>query len=139
MDWELKFIPIDEDNLSRSERTAGNFRNSDVHLLAKIGMLPLSIKVKDIELTGLLRVDIRFGSVFPHIQVVNLAFLDPPCIDMKLKPLGTGDINSIKLISDSMESIVNSSLASFIVHPNYLPINVEEMMTAQASTVGNII
>jgi Ca2+-dependent lipid-binding protein len=35
-----------------------------------------------------MRIEIKFGVVFPHIQIVNLAFLDNPYIDFALKPVG---------------------------------------------------
>lgn len=49
MDWELNFVPIDDD----FDANNSSSRNSCIQLLAKLGVIPLIIKVKDIELTGL--------------------------------------------------------------------------------------
>jgi Ca2+-dependent lipid-binding protein len=48
MDWELNFVPIDDDMAEKL-----SVRNSHIELLAKIGLIPLTIKVKDIEFKGL--------------------------------------------------------------------------------------
>lgn len=82
-----------------------------------------------------MRLELKFGTVFPHIQTLNLAFLDSPIIDFRLKPLGAGDINSIKSINDSVRSIISSSISSFLVHPNYLPLNIEQMVNGEVIDV----
>ena len=48
----------------------------------------IPILVEDIALKGNLRVKIKIGEQFPHIDIVSLMFVQPPTIDYVLKPLG---------------------------------------------------
>ena len=69
-----------------------------VHLLAGVSYLAfipsriaaaaLPILVEDMTFSGLLRVKIKLMTNFPHVQVVDLSFMEKPVIDYVLKPIG---------------------------------------------------
>ena len=80
-----------------------------------------------------MRVEIKFMTSFPHIQLINLAFLEMPFIDFQLRPLGGGDLNSIGSLNSFIQNILDSSLKSFLVLPNCMPLNIEEMMNGGGS------
>lgn len=46
------------------------------------------ISLEDISFTGLMRVKLKLMSNFPHIQVVDISFMEKPHIDYALKPIG---------------------------------------------------
>lgn len=126
LDLDLQFVPH-EHAASNSEQ-----RNLVVQLLARVGLgpasVPLTVVLTDVALHGTMRVELDFSAAFPHIQTVKLAFVEAPLLDYQLKPLGTGDINSIAAIASFLSSTVSSALSSFIVHPNYLTLDIAALM-----------
>jgi Ca2+-dependent lipid-binding protein len=48
----------------------------------------MPILLEDISFSGLMRIRLRLMSNFPHVQVVDISFLEKPVIDYVLKPVG---------------------------------------------------
>ena len=72
-------------------------------------------------------------TLFPHIKIVNMAFLELPRIDFQLATPGTSDLTAISSLKSFIDSIIDSSLTPMMVIPNYFPINVEEIMYGTSS------
>ena len=63
----------------------------------------LPILVEDISFSGLMRVRLKLMPNFPHVQTVDLCFLEKPTIGYVLKPIGGEtfgfDIASVSICS----------------------------------------
>ena len=90
MDWGFSFIPNDVSDLT--QRQLATKSNPKVVLAIRVGKGPASAKfpvlVEDMSVSGLLRVRLKLMSSFPHVQVVDVSFLEKPKIDYVLKPIG---------------------------------------------------
>lgn len=90
MDWEFSFTPNDVSDLT--PRQAAQKVNPKIVLSVRIGkglaVAAMPILIEDISCSGLMRVRMRLVPNFPHIQIVDLCFLEKPAIDYVLKPVG---------------------------------------------------
>jgi Ca2+-dependent lipid-binding protein len=90
MDWGFSFAPNDVSDLT--PRQQASKVNPKIVLSIPVGKGPASasfpILVEDMTFTGLLRIRLKLISNFPHIQTMNLSFLEKPHIDYVLKPIG---------------------------------------------------
>lgn len=98
MDWGFSFTPSDVSDLT-PKQVAAKF-NPKIVLSIKLGKglatASMPILLEDINFSGLMRVRMKLMSNFPHVQVVDLCFLEKPVIDYVLKPLG-GDTFGIDI------------------------------------------
>ena len=90
MDWGISFTPKDvSDMTQRQIKAKSNPRILlTIRLGAGVATASMPILVEDITLSGLLRIRMKLMSNFPHVQVVDLCFLEKPVIDYVLKPIG---------------------------------------------------
>lgn len=90
MDWGLSFMPNDTSDLTPKQ--VRNKANPKIVLSVRVGKgiaaAAMPILLEDMEFSGLLRVRIKLMTAFPHVQVVDLSFMEKPHIDYVLKPLG---------------------------------------------------
>jgi Ca2+-dependent lipid-binding protein len=90
MDWGVSFTPNDVSDLT--PRQLASKSNPKVVLNIRVGKGPASAKfpilVEDMTFTGLLRIRLKLMSNFPHVQTVDVSFLEKPLIDYVLKPIG---------------------------------------------------
>lgn len=90
MDWGLSFTPMDVSDMTRKQIV--NKTNPKVVLHIRVGKglatAALPVLVEDITFSGLMRIRMKLMSNFPHVQVVDICFLEKPTIDYVLKPLG---------------------------------------------------
>jgi len=90
MDWGVSFTPNDVSDLT--PRQLASKSNPKVVLSIRVGKGPASAKfpvlVEDMTFTGLLRIRLKLMSNFPHVQTVDVSFLEKPLIDYVLKPIG---------------------------------------------------
>ena len=90
MDWGVSFTPNDVSDLT--PRQLASKSNPKVVLSIRVGKGPASAKfpvlVEDMTFTGLLRIRLKLMSNFPHVQTVDVSFLEKPLIDYSLKPIG---------------------------------------------------
>ncbi|KAJ3260268.1 hypothetical protein HK103_000903 [Boothiomyces macroporosus] len=117
MDWDLTFMPFDDQSVSQLERNLRDLRNVSVVLKATLGVLPLTVAIKELYLSGRMRVQLKFFNGFPHIQSVDIGFVSTPSMDFKLVPLGTGDINKLGGLGDYIRTTVDGIVASILVNP----------------------
>ena len=56
MDWDISFVPIDEDRISKEQMKRADIRQSKIELTARVGKgmasIPLPVLVTDMELRG---------------------------------------------------------------------------------------
>lgn len=90
MEWSISFTPNDT-----SELTPGQIArkvNPKIVLSVRLGKglasAAMPILLEDITFSGILRVRMKLMTTFPHVQLVDLCFLEKPVIDYVLKPLG---------------------------------------------------
>lgn len=90
MDWGLAFTPKDVSDLTPKQ--ARNKVNPKIVLSVRLGKglaaAAIPVLLEDMSFTGLLRVRIKLMTAFPHIQVVDLSFMEKPTFDYVLKPVG---------------------------------------------------
>ena len=90
MDWGFSFTPNDVSDLT--PRQLAKKSNPKIVLSIRVGKGPASAKfpvlLEDMNVSGLLRIRLKLMSSFPHVQVVDICFLEKPTIDYVLKPIG---------------------------------------------------
>jgi Ca2+-dependent lipid-binding protein len=121
MDWGISFTPNDTSDLT--ERQAANKVNPKIVLSVRVGKglatASMPILLEDITFSGLMRIRMKLMSNFPHVQIVDICFLEKPVIDYVLKPVGGEtfgfDIGNVRLASSSHSPRVYRSrrMASF--------------------------
>jgi Ca2+-dependent lipid-binding protein len=102
MDWGISFTPNDISDMTPKQ--AAVKVNPKIVLLVRLGTglatAAMPILLEDISLRGLMRIRLKLINNFPHVQVVDICFLEKPVIDYVLKPVG-GDTFGIDIASVS--------------------------------------
>lgn len=90
MDWGLSFTPNDVSDLT--PRQAASKVNPKIVLSVRVGKglasAAMPVLLEDMSFSGLLRVRMKLMTAFPHVQIVDLSFMEKPVIDYVLKPIG---------------------------------------------------
>lgn len=90
MDWGISFTPNDVSDMT-PKQAAGKV-NPKIVLSVRVGKslatATMPILLEDITFSGLMRIRMKLMSNFPHVQIVDISFLEKPVIDYVLKPLG---------------------------------------------------
>jgi len=90
MDWGLSFTPNDTSDMTEMQKHAKV--NPKIVLSIRVGKglatAALPVLVEDVSFSGLLRIRMKLMANFPHVQVVDICFLEKPVIDYVLKPIG---------------------------------------------------
>jgi Ca2+-dependent lipid-binding protein len=102
MDWGVSFTPNDISDMTPKQMT--DTANPKIVLSVRFGRgvatAAMPILLEDITFEGLLRIRLKLTNNFPHIQLVDICFLEKPSIDFVLKPLGGDtfglDINNVR-------------------------------------------
>ena len=115
MDWGLSFTPKDTSDMTEKEKA--QMTNPKIALAVRLGAglatAALPILVEDISFSGLLRIRMKLMTNFPHIQIVDICFLEEPVISYVLKPLG-GDTFGFDIANVSTSSCLRSLTSKFI-------------------------
>ncbi|VBB77571.1 Conserved hypothetical protein [Yarrowia lipolytica] len=144
MDWKFSFTPNDTEDLTA--RQLKNKVNPKVVLSVRIGKgvvsKSLPILLEDMSFSGHVRIRIRMMTLFPHIQTVDISFLEPPDFDFVLKPIGGEtlgfDINVIPGLTSFIHEMVHANIGPMMYAPNAFQLNVQQMLSGSAldSAVG---
>ena len=134
MDWKFSFIP--NDTMDLTARQLKDKINPKVVLEVRIGKGVISkgldVIVEDFAFSGLMRVKVKLQLPFPHIEKVEICFLDRPEIDYVCKPLGGDtlgfDINFIPGLEGFIKEQIHGSLAPIMYQPNVFPIEIAKML-----------
>lgn len=90
MDWGISFTPNDVSDMTPVQ--AQKKVNPKIVLQVRVGKglatAAMPILLEDITFSGLMRIRMKLMNNFPHVQVVDICFLEQPVIDYVLKPIG---------------------------------------------------
>lgn len=89
MEWGISFTPNDISDLT--PRELKNKTNPKILLEIRIGKgltAPIPVVLEDITFKGKMKIRMKLMSAFPHVQTVDLSFMEKPHIDFVLKPIG---------------------------------------------------
>ncbi|EHY57241.1 Tricalbin-1 [Exophiala dermatitidis] len=135
MDWKFSFTPTD--TMDMTVRQLKNKINPKVVLEIRIGKGVVSkamkVIVEDFEFSGLMRVRMKLQIPFPHIERVDISFLERPEIDYVCKPIGGEtfgfDINFIPGLESFIKEQIHGNLAPIMYAPNVFPIEVAKLLS----------
>ncbi|KAL4399972.1 Tricalbin-2 [Malassezia pachydermatis] len=144
MDWKVSFTPSDVADLT--VRQASRRINPKVVLTIRVGKgmvgAGLPILVENMSFVGTMRIRLKLISSFPHVQMVDLSFMEPPSFDFELKPIGGStfglDVAALPGLSGFIQNQVHASLGPMMYNPNQFSLNLEDIMsgTPLDATVG---
>lgn len=134
MDWKFSFTP--NDTADMTARQVKNKINPKVVLEIRIGKAMISkgldVIVEDMAFSGIMRLKIKLQIPFPHIDRVEMCFLERPKIDYVCKPLGGEnfgfDINFIPGLESFILEQIHGNLAPMMYAPKVFPIEVAKML-----------
>ncbi|KAK4191774.1 putative tricalbin [Podospora australis] len=134
MDWLFSFTP--NDTADMTHRQLKNKVNPKVVLEIRIGKAMVSkgmdVIVEDMAFSGLMRLKIKLQIPFPHVEKIEMSFLERPTIDYVCKPLGGEtfgfDINFIPGLETFIMEQIHGTLAPMMYAPNVFPIEVAKML-----------
>ncbi|KAM4054804.1 C2 domain-containing protein [Hirsutella rhossiliensis] len=134
MDWKFSFTP--NDTADMTARQVKNKINPKVVLEIRIGKAMISkgldVIVEDMAFSGIMRLKIKLQIPFPHVDRVEMCFLERPTIDYVCKPLGGDsfgfDINFIPGLEKFILEQIHGNLAPMMYAPNVFPIEVAKML-----------
>ncbi|KAJ7169501.1 C2 domain-containing protein [Mycena filopes] len=93
----------------------------------------MPILLEDITFSGLMRIRMKLMSNFPHVQIVDICFLEKPVIDYVLKPVGGEtfgfDIGNIPGLSSFIRDMTHATLAPVMYDPNVFTLNLEQLLS----------
>ena len=134
MDWMFSFTPNDKTDMTA--RQLQSRVQPKVVLEIRVGKAMISkgldVIVEDMAFSGLMRLKIKFQQAFPHVERIEMSFLEKPTIDYVCKPLGGEtfgfDINFIPGLESFILEQIHGTLAPMMYAPNVFPIEVAKML-----------
>ncbi|VUC28346.1 unnamed protein product [Clonostachys rosea] len=134
MDWKFSFTPNDKTDMTY--RQLSNKVNPKIVLEIRVGKAMISkgldVIVEDMAFSGLMRLKIKLQIPFPHVDRVEMCFLERPSIDYVCKPLGGEtlgfDINFIPGLESFILEQIHGNLAPMMYSPKVFPIEVAKML-----------
>ncbi|KFY65048.1 hypothetical protein V497_01494 [Pseudogymnoascus sp. VKM F-4516 (FW-969)] len=134
MDWRFSFTPNDTADMTAKD--IKNKINPKVILEIRIGKAMVSkamdIIVEDFAFSGLMRIKMKLQIPFPHVERIEVCFLEPPVIDYVCKPVGGEylgfDINFIPGLESFIKDQIHANIGPIMYAPNVFPIEVAKML-----------
>lgn len=134
MDWKFSFTPNDIEDMTARQKL--NKVNPKVVLEIRVGKAMISkgldVIVEDMAFSGLMRLKVKLQLPFPHVEKVEMCFLDRPYIDYSCKPLGGEtfgfDINFLPGLESFIKEQIHGTLAPMMYAPNVFPIEIAKML-----------
>ncbi|KKA28172.1 hypothetical protein TD95_004224 [Thielaviopsis punctulata] len=134
MDWRFSFTP--NDTADMTARQLKNKTNPKIVLEIRVGKAMISkgldVIVEDMAFSGIMRLKVKLQIPFPHVERIEMCFLDRPTIDYVCKPLGGEmfgfDINFIPGLESFILEQIHGNLAPMMYAPNVFPIEVAKML-----------
>ncbi|TFK76782.1 tricalbin [Pluteus cervinus] len=135
MDLSLSFTPKDTSNMTPEQRASKD--NMKIVLSVRVGKglatAAMPILVENLTFSGILRIRMKLMSNWPHVQMIDLSFMEKPFIDYILKPIGGDtfgfDIANIPGLSTFIRDMTHGTLQPMMYHPNLFTLNLEQMMS----------
>ncbi|PGH08685.1 hypothetical protein AJ80_07806 [Polytolypa hystricis UAMH7299] len=134
MDWKFSFTPNDVMDLTA--RQLVDKINPKVVLEVRMGKgivsKGLDVIVEDFAFSGVMRVKVKLQLPFPHIERVDVSFLERPEIDYVCKPLGGEylgfDINFIPGLESFIKEQIHGNLEPMMYAPNVFPVEIAKLL-----------
>ncbi|KAK0546129.1 Tricalbin-2 [Tilletia horrida] len=135
MDWKFGFTPNDVADLTVRQNAMR--ANPKIVLTARLGRgkigAGLPILVEDMMFKGSIRLKMKLISNYPHVQVIDFCFMEPPEFDYVLKPIGGNmlgfDVGIIPGLSEFVRSQVHANLGPMMYFPNMFTIDLEQLLS----------
>ncbi|CAE6470842.1 unnamed protein product [Rhizoctonia solani] len=135
MVWGFSFTP--NDLMDITPREAQTKVNPKVILEVRLGKglatAGMPILVEDMSFSGTMRVKLKLMTAFPHVQTVELSFLEPPTFDYSLKPIGGDkfgfDVSNIPGLSSFIRDTVHWVLQPMMYDPNVFTLNLDQLLS----------
>ncbi|KII93708.1 hypothetical protein PLICRDRAFT_131763 [Plicaturopsis crispa FD-325 SS-3] len=135
MDWGISFTPTDVSDMTPIQ--AAKKVNPKIVLSVRVGKGlaggTMPILLENLSFTGLMRIRLKLMTNFPHVQVVDLSFLEKPVFDYVLKPVGGDtfgfDIAHVPGLSAFIRDMVHATLGPMMYDPNVFTLNLEQMLS----------
>ena len=89
MEWGISFTPNDVSDIT--PREAKKKTNPKIILDIRVGKgltAAIPVLLEDITFQGKMKIRMKLIPAFPHVQIVDLSFMEKPHIDFVLKPIG---------------------------------------------------
>ena len=129
MDWAVSFTPNDVSDMT--PREVKKKVNPRIALLVRVGKglatTGMPILLEDLSFSGQMRVRLKLMTNFPHVQLVDFMFLEPPLFDYVLKPIGgehfgfdIGNVSTTQVGRHPHINIVPDS-RTLLIHPKHGP------------------
>lgn len=134
MDWKFSFTP--NDTADMTARQVKNKINPKIVLEIRVGKAMISkgldVIVEDMAFSGIMRLKMKLQLPFPHIEKIEMCFLERPTIDYVCKPLGGDtlgfDINFIPGLESFILEQIHGTLAPMMYAPNVFPLEIAKML-----------
>lgn len=134
MDWKFSFTPKDVSDMTSKQ--IQDKVNPKIVLEVRVGKGIVSqgipIIVEDMSFSGLMKFKIKLQVPFPHIEKVDVCFLEKPLFDFVLKPLGGDtfgfDIGFLPGLSGFIQEQVHANLGPMFYAPHVFTVEVAKMM-----------
>jgi Ca2+-dependent lipid-binding protein len=134
MDWKFSFTP--NDTADMTARQIKVKENPKIVLEVRLGKgivsKGLDVIVEDMACSGIMRVKVKLQLPPPHIDRVEICFLERPVLDYVCKPLGGDtfgfDINFIPGLESFIQEQIHANLGPMMYAPNVFPIEIAKML-----------
>ncbi|KAI5478145.1 hypothetical protein MNV49_005409 [Pseudohyphozyma bogoriensis] len=130
MDWKIAFVP--NDVLDMTVAQAAKKVNSKIVVQVKFGVGPATLThdvvVDDISFEGTMRLKLKLMNPFPHVQLVEFYFLEPPAIDLVLKPIGF-DLSLLPGLKPFVMGQIHGSMAPMMYAPHVYTLDLAAMLS----------
>ncbi|KLT44354.1 tricalbin [Cutaneotrichosporon oleaginosum] len=143
MDWALSFTPTDDSDIPPNQAEHRTKPRIVLEIRVGKGMVSTGMPVllENICFSGRMRIKMTLINNFPHIQKVEISFLEQPTFDYVLKPIGGDtlgfDINSIPGLAPFIRDQVHSNLGPMMYDPNVFTLDLEQMMAGSPLDAAN--
>ncbi|KAG2756512.1 tricalbin [Suillus brevipes Sb2] len=135
MDWGISFTPNDTSDMT--PRQAAQKVNPKIVLSVRLGKglatASMPVLLENITFSGMMRIRMKLMANFPHVQVVDISFLEKPVIDYVLKPVGGEslgfDIAHIPGLQTFIRDMVHATLSPMMYDPNVFTLNLEQLLS----------
>ncbi|KAG7450195.1 tricalbin [Guyanagaster necrorhizus] len=139
MDWGVSFTPNEISEMTAKQ--VASKVNPKIVLSVRVGKglatAVMPILLEDISFKGNIRIRMKLMTNFPHVQIVDICFLEKPVIDYVLKPIGGEtlgfDIANIPGLSSFIREMTHSTLGPMMYDPNVFTLNLEQLLSGAPS------
>ncbi|KAF8463160.1 C2 domain-containing protein [Kalaharituber pfeilii] len=134
MDWKFSFTPNDTSDLTSKQ--IRDKINPKIVLEVRIGQGVLSkgipIILENMSFSGHMKFKIKLQVPYPHIEKVDVCFLERPSFDFVLKPIGGDtfgfDIGFLPGLTGFIQEQVHANLGPMFYAPNLFTVEVAKML-----------